>query len=255
MPAVLNIIRNRWTEVLLIVVVQTGLAMLMLQIVGDNPGSEESMQQLMDMPAGKQFGLTFGASAIWVIWIMLGIGFLATACKEGTIQQQPSTLLIAGRYFFWRLLCLYFAFTVISMIVAQIFWQFGMNLFPNVGQEKMTQYASMAMMVALVKPMLLMPSIIIVKDCNVIASFKYMAHYRLLAAKGLIKLIAICYGGAFLLTLIFSEINLEGTGKLIGQGIDYTLSGVFMLSVYVGAVGYIASLEPEPEPVEEIEEL
>lgn len=235
MFGVFRIIKSRWAEVLLVVVLQAGVMVLMNQIVGDDPGSDASVERLNNMSGGKLFGLTFGMTAFMILWQMLYLGFLATAYSNKEQPQQPGMLVAVGRYFFWRIARFHLlAFAVLC---------FGSQIFGGI--------MAPLLLLALVKPLVLMPAIMIVNNCMVLDSFKRLGQYSLLAAKPLIKLIAICFGGTFVLLVIFENVSLESTGKTILESVCYLVFCLMGLAISLGGVIYIASLQP---PVEETQE-
>ena len=253
MSEVFRIIKSRWAEVLLVVVLQVGGIMLMNQIVGDNPGSAESAEQLNNMQGGKLFFLTFSITAFMVIWQMLYLGFLATCYKFKDEPQPPARLIIIGRYFFWRMVRFQLMLIVAYMLIAQVFWGIGNTFFKDVLGANLTNVASMLALFILVKPVVLTPAIMIVKNCMVLDSLRLLKSYRLMAARDLVKLIVVCFGSVFALSLILGGMIFEGTAKVVSEVVYYLASSSLTLVVYLGGIVYVASLEPVVEEVVEAE--
>ena len=53
----------------------------------------------------------------------------------------------------------------------------------------------------------------IVKNCMVLDSLKWLKSYSLKNSAQLMKIIVVCFGGMFALSLVFGNIKTEGTGK------------------------------------------
>ena len=103
LPNAYEIIKKRWPEVVLIVFLQAGLMMLMEQIYA------AAEQNIAGNGAGQtsqviEFFMGFGTIAIAIVATMLYLGFLKTACTEGTAPREPGVLLRIGRHYFWRIM-------------------------------------------------------------------------------------------------------------------------------------------------------
>jgi hypothetical protein len=234
-----------------VVVLHAGIMVLMYQIVGDDPGSDASVERLNSMSSGKIFGLTFGITAIMVIWQMLYLGFLATTYSDKDQPQQPAKLLIVGRYFFWRMIRLQIILLFAYFLVAQIVWGIGVALFKDVLGDNIIPIASAIGLLVLIKPLVLCPAIMIVKNCMVGDSLKWLKSYSLKESPQLIKLIVVCFGTMFMLSMVFDNIKLEGTGKVITKAVYYIASILLVLIAYLGGIGYVASFEPPAEETQE----
>ena len=97
MPDAFEIIKKRWPEVVLIVFLQAGMMMLMEQVYA------AAEQGVVGSRAGQpsqaiDFFLGFGTIAITIVAQMLYLGFLKTACTEGTAPREPGAILRIGRY-------------------------------------------------------------------------------------------------------------------------------------------------------------
>jgi hypothetical protein len=238
---VLRIIKSRWTEVLLIVVLQAGLMYIFFQgFLGGSQNSEEILKSFESMPDTKLFGMTFGMTTLGVICYMLYLGFLATAYIDKDQPQQPAKLITVGRIFFWRMLRLQILLGLAAWLISGIIGSFkGMaNIAQSVG------------LMILIKPLVLCPAIMIVKNCGVFDSLALLKNYLLMKSDWLIKLIVAGLGAGFLLSFILANLSIEGTGKAIIDAASNIVSGLIGLAISLGGVIYIASLQPPVEKTE-----
>jgi hypothetical protein len=220
------------------------------QNVGDNPGSAETADQFNKMQGGKLFFLTFSITAFMVIWQMLYLGFLATSYKFKDEPQPPVRLIIIGRFFFWRMVRFQLLLIVAYMLIAQVFWGIGNTFFKDVLGDNLTNVASMFGLLILIKPIVLSPAIMIAKNCMVLDSLRLLKSYRLMAARDLVKMMVVCFGSVFALSLILGGITFEGTAKVVSEVVYYLASSSLTLAVYLGGIVYVASLEPVVEVAE-----
>jgi hypothetical protein len=95
-----RILVGRWAEVTMIVVLNAGM-MVWLQYLAWEMGRQER-STLEKLSSATGFFLGMGTMALGIVTQMLLLGFLASVVHEGTRRQEPTTLLLAGRYFFWR---------------------------------------------------------------------------------------------------------------------------------------------------------
>ena len=143
------------------------------------------------MPAANTVFLVFAVAAA-ILSVMLKYGFMRTVYLEGDKHHKPGDLLKAGRTFFWRIVglgLLGMAAVFILQCPAKIIQQ----KFVSGGNEASIFVAgySIAVMLILMKPVLLMPVLIVVLDCRILQSWALLKRLRLLDAKVLIVLFCI----------------------------------------------------------------
>jgi hypothetical protein len=98
----IEILKKRWPEAALIIILQAGLMVLLEEIAGQAAVAQQA--QSTSPPPHMGFIWGMGTALFAVIWQMLYLGFLATACTEGAAPKQPGELVGVGRLFFWRML-------------------------------------------------------------------------------------------------------------------------------------------------------
>jgi hypothetical protein len=101
---------------------------------------------------------------------------------------------------------------------------------------------SVAIKLALIKLSLLIPALIIVLDCEVIASFKLLRRCKLSNAKELITLFLAQIALGLLWTFASQLSNAITTLNHILMGIYYAVSAFISLMIGVAAVRFVASL-------------
>ena len=228
---------------MLIIVIQAGVLFLGGQVGG---WIDESGKIDVTVNEFAIFATTTGLTLLGVMWLMLELGFMATAYREGCVEQQPTRLIIEGRIFFWRV----FRFQIMLVLAQILLSQTILNIVgPMVfGVEKMTEIPKyfpkicmLAADLALVKFLILAQAIIIIDNCNVMQAIKRSWQHGMFGFRWLI--IAFMAGNVFA-ALIPTALGKEGS---IGMGVSvfsgiYSLAvGAFMFIITLAALGYVAS--------------
>ena len=237
----LAILKNRWPEVTLIIGLNILLALSNKLFPIENSGS------------ASIFTLSFFifTMALIVIWSILNFGFQRTVYLEADRQQQPMVLLKTGRRFFWRMfrlgllwLPIYCILIWLTFLVTKPLTSVNTGFFETATLSPLLyQFYFTAPSLILIKPLLLIPAIIIVLDCKVLEGFKYLKRYRLFDAMGLpiLFLISIIFSFSWVLLPKAEEI------KTILQYIPiivHLITGQFLsLMIAVTAVRFVASLD------------
>lgn len=252
MPGVLEIIKRRWPEVLLIVVFQAGALVLMVQFEDLSANPDDSIPQMSPVT-----GL-FLSTVIMIFALlcqMLILGFVATAYYEGSTPQQPARLVKVGRYFFWRMVRFQLLFGLVCMILsAMIFSVFGGIFFGGIPIEDYPEWFKhlcfLMTMAALAKPMLIMPAEMIVADCMVLKSVSSFWQYELRRAKTLLKLFAGGLVVLFLLSLPVDTAGEEGFGHYAALAVSAVVAGFLTIVINLEAVLFVGR---ETKAVEKVE--
>ena len=241
----------------MIIILQAGLMVLLEEIAGQAAVAQQA--QSTSPPPHMGFIWGMGTALFAVIWQMLYLGFLATACTEGTAPKQPGELVGAGRMFFWRMLrfqiALGIAYIGISLMVLAIVQSVSL------GQKDtssipawIAHLCSFAALVVLAKPMLLTPAVMIVRDRMVLEAFGLLKEYKLLEAKALLWAFFVCFATVYLLSSLLSLIETGSVFYYALVGIYAVVSSALIVAVTLGAVLFVASkTNLATEPAESIE--
>lgn len=116
--------------------------------------------------------------------ILLRFGFLRTVCSEEQKRQTLVVLLRTGIHFFWRMFVLGLIYAL-PFILSIIIFSKLMSL--RVIPWFRTLYSILVNLI-LIKLVVLIPALIIVLDCRVFDSFKFLKLYKLSNIKELIFL-------------------------------------------------------------------
>ena len=259
MPEVLEIIKRRWPEVVLVVGFQIGVFFLktMFMEMLQEAQSMNEAQQVVYFPFWVSFLLGLGTMAFVIVAYMFLFGFVATACHEGLEKKEPTELLRAGRYFFWRMVRFEILFSifwfalvmVLSVIVGTIamqtktdngipYWLFNICMFTA--------------LVILIKPLLSVPAIMIAKDKMVLEATKLLKEFSLMQAKDLLALVSISLLVMFGLSFVLGQ-GKTGNFHYLITGIYAVISSCFLLLIGLTAVRFIAirTTSAEEQTVEE----
>ena len=255
MPGVLEIIKRRWPEVLLIVVFQAGALVLMAQFEDLSANPDDSIPQVS--PVTGLF-LSTAIMTLALLCLMLILGFTATAYYEGSVPQQPARLVKVGKYFFWRMVRFQLLFGLACLILsAMIFSVFGGIFFGGIPIEDYPEWFErlcfFLTMVILAKPMLIIPAEMIVTDCMVLESVSSFWQYELQRAKTLLKLFAGGLVVLFLLSLPVDAAEEDGFGYYAALAACAVVAGFFTIVINLEAVLFVGRETKAAEKVETTE--
>lgn len=249
MSKVIQVIRARWPEVLMIVVLQTGLYVL-VQRIGPRLGAT--------VTPGREMVLFIATVAMLVIVQMVSVGFMATAPRYSQTRCEPVLLLRIGRYFFWRLirfelLMLIFLLAVLSLMLHLFGALLGVSD-PNKFPIWAVSLSNVLALTALSKPLVLIPAVMIVCDRMVLEALSYLRRYPI----GRLKPVLLLFVGLLLLlfglTLLVDRAPSEG---LVYQATLLAYAAVASVGAFlVGlrAVIFVAEREIPPRPSTETDE-
>ena len=240
----LAILKARWPEVTLIV----GLSILALLLNKLLRAAQPNLTPKQSLLALIPLGFVL---AVMIISTILNFGFQRTVYLEGKKQQQPMVLLKTGKHFFWRmvklgllLLPIYCILIWLTFLVTKQLASIETGYFETAQSFPLVyQFCFIGPSLILVKPLLLVPALVIVLDCQVLESFKYLKKYRLFDARGLLML--------FLVGTIFSfswvllpKLNEVATISHYMFTMVRSIIGQFItLMVAVTAIRFVASLD------------
>jgi len=249
----IEILRKRWPEAALVILLQAGLMVLLEEIAGRASVAQQAPSAALPVHMGFIWGM--GTALFAIIWQMLYLGFLATAYTEGAAPKQPGQLVSVGRLFFWRMLrfqiILGIAYIGISLVILAIVQSVAL------GQKDVSRIpdwiahlCSFAALAVLAKPILLMPAVMIVRDRMVLEAFGLLREYRLLEAKALVWAFFVCFATVYLLSSLLGLIEPGGVFYYILVGTYAVVSSALIVAVTLGAVLFVGSkTAPTTEPI------
>ncbi len=246
MEKVFSIIRSRRAEALMVVGFHAASLMLMNQLISlcleEIARVEAGGASAGNVPGMVILGLSAGAMAFSVFWMMLFAGFLSTTLHYSQTPAQPAELLRAGRGFFWRIFRFQLFFSIVHMIFSVvIFAAFGVVGDKKDMPEWVMNLCSMAAAAVLIKVMLLTPAIIIVRNCRVREALAVLKEYKLFEDGGwIVWLVFGCFFAVFLVSLV---IDIGPDAGLAVRVFQAVLIGLVTLVVALGAVQLVAAKE------------
>lgn len=230
MPETFDILRKRWVEVA--VIVALGILRFLIPMPTAVAGISilRYLSQLLVI-------------AIAAVILIARAGFLHTAHLYGDRRQRISTLLQTGKHFFWQLLVFYAMYGILMYGMLRISLLLMRADFRTV----------VLCNVILMKPLLLVPALIIVRDCRAFEGIKLIWSYKLLRAKELLLFFAIQQ--AFVLVPIFMP-HLKEVGSVfyhsMGAGRNI-ISSLLVIVVALSAVRFVAGETEKEDQVREVE--
>lgn len=231
----LKILKSRYAEVSLII----GLYMLVLVSMALVMADLLAQDKPLAAPPQNAL-LLFFSIAVALVSMILKYGFTRTVYLHSSSQQQPLVLLKTGMHFFWRIvqLGILYLLALLALGIPLIIIKHQLT-HPDTLAASLSLVAavdrlySVAMMLILIKPVLLMPALLIVLDCRILETWKMLKHLRLLDAKGLVFLF--CLQIAIGLLWPFSRLaDAHVTTS------DYALTIAAAVAVYF--VGFVAAV-------------
>ena len=237
----IDILKVRWPEVMLVVVLHVAMVLLIEDVVAASEGMDARGPS---MPFWASFLLGIGMILFGILWQMIYLGFLKTAAVSEGTPQQPMELLRSGRPYFWRILLFQMLLGVVVMllngallnILGGLIWQ-GRPI------EDLpiwfAQLCALAGMLVVLKPMLLIPACIIVYDISAFAAFAQMRFYRLVQIDGIFKAIAVGFGIIALSVLPSVLMDSEGPQRYIISGLYIAATSLVLLTLAMVAVLWV----------------
>ncbi len=237
----LTTLKARWPEVTLIVGLYA-LAVLSNNLLrAARPGLTKTLI-LMYIP----FSLT-----LMVVSTILNYGFLRTVYLEGQKGQTPMALLKKGRSFFWRMIgfglpfgIAYFILSWLIFLIIKYFTSIETGFFET---AKVTpwlyQLCFIAPMLILIKVVLFIPALILVLDCGIFESFKFLRKCKLLDSRELVTLFCLRTVLPFLWVFLQIPYNPETASQYILRSVPIVIGYVLWLIIAVTAVRFVGSLD------------
>lgn len=182
-------LKARWPEVAFITSIGI-LSIIFDKLILTYRNESAPMQSLID--------LGYLLLILLILWIIT-VGFQRTFYLEGDKRQPPTVLLKMGMPFLGRMirfgllwLLVYLPLISLTYSTTKLFTSTNTGFFETAQSSPLLyQFYFILPSLILIKPLLLMPAIIIVLDCKVLESFKFLKKCRLFNAKELLILVLI----------------------------------------------------------------
>ena len=189
--------------------------------------------------------------AITALLLILRAGFLRTAYLHGGNRQRIVTLLQTGKRFFWQL----FIFACLCGIITVALGLFligiiGAGYFKSIGGLSI-----IVLEVVLMKPLFLVPAMIIVRKMLVFDALRSFTMYKIFEARELLILFAARQ--VFGLLCLFVRPSLENSGIIYYSTsvITNVVGTLLAIAIALSAVLFVGSkTTPATEPVENTED-
>jgi hypothetical protein len=233
----LAILRIRWPEVFLIIGLYTLADISVLFFMVENPGLANILTILFALGVG-------------IISMLLNFGFLRTVHLEGSRKHTPGELLKTGERFFWRMVGAGIIYMILYFILVRIIFLIIKYLtsantgFREIAKSNPLLYnlCIIAAMLILIKVILFIPALIIVLDCRIFESLKFLRECKLSESKELVALyllsMVMLFPRIFLKIPNMPEKILQYTLRI---GID-VIQQVIWFIIAVSAVRFVSSL-------------
>ena len=232
----IDILKIRWPEAVLIIGLFAGWLMLYGEIAANAPIVDQTKTEL---PFLLNFIVGLGVMLIFIICLTLWLGFLKTSAMAGDQPQQPISLLRIGQPYFWRMFFFVLVYElacsfVVSFVIVFIwlFWKGDMSAPIETQIDQMIKFIDssprlmevmiLVVYVVLIKPLLFIPTRIIVFENTVIQAFSAMRQYRL----GEIERIYIMAAVGFAAVIVVMLVSLLAPDKSV---MYYILSAAYHL--------------------------
>ncbi|MGH2272205.1 hypothetical protein ACQ9LF_10435 [Anaerohalosphaeraceae bacterium U12dextr] len=226
---IMDIVKSRWPELLMIL----GFHACALFLFGDIdlPQTPDEQQQF----SGRQFLLGMGIAAMAIISQMMLWGFLRTVAVSQAQPIPPGQLLVAGRWYFWKL----FAFQIILMlllILAASLLQvvLTLSLYGSAAVNHSPVWVQIVSLltawVIFLKPFYFVPAVVLAKDISPLESLRAIRLLNLWEMKPFLSMVVIFFGAVG---------GVESLSGLVNRG-DLLYYPLLALQSIVMSVGVIA---------------
>ena len=233
----------------MVVILQAGLMMLVEQV---------SAAAEQDVAAGRvgqpsqtiDFFMGFGTIVITIVAQMLYLGFLKTACTEGTSPQEPGALLRIGRHYFWRILRFQLIIFVVYIglvgLILSLFSPFVTEAAkPEDFPEWLLGVSFLLALIVLIKPLTLSPALMVGCDMMAVKSIFSIRRHRIFGER---KVLALYVLGFIIISAISAAIDMyeiSGALRYFKVGFFSVVAGTALLAVHLEALRMVTfGLEP-----------
>jgi len=240
------ILKARWPEVTFIITLSVSSLFINKLHLKASTGSTVSDSLL-------SLGFLLLLFIIIMIVLLLTLGFQKTIHLTGKQRQSPIVLLRTGWHFLGRMvkmgliwLPIYCLLIWLTFLIVKKFTFIDTNFFKTAQSSPfLYQLCFTVPGFILIKPLLLMPALIIVLDCQVFQSFKFLKKIRLFDAKELLALFMITTISTFS-WVILPKLNESISTWQFALIIFFSALTHFLgLMVSVTAIRFVSSLNLE----------
>lgn len=252
MREVWDILKIRWPEVVMLVGLQAGAAILYRQLMVKFETMAANGSQMPWLPS---FLLGLGSMTLLIVLQMQIWGFLRTAALRPAEPCRPVELLRTGSPFFWRLLgfqiLFSFALAFVYLVVATLL---GILIFRRhaVGELPVWLHSLSVFLgfLLLLKPFVLMPALVLTYDYRLVESFFTLQDVSFLRMRGPLFW-AVGFAAFTALSVAMGGRVEQRQWAWIVQGVEGLAAGFLLLGVYLAAILGLPKSQPEdsaPEP-------
>lgn len=242
---IMDIVKFRWPELLVLVMFHACCIFLVGDMQIDHSSAQE---QSFSMP---QFLMGIGLAAFSIIAQMLLWGFLRTTAVSGTQPIAPGYLLIAGRWYFWKLFVVQLLLFVLFFVLAVVFQLLLTTLFYGKGAlENSPVWIQIISLLAagalLLKPTYFIPAVVLVRDCTPLESLPAIRLLSLWEMKTFLPLVAVVFvlvGAMEYLSTLVLRGHLLYYPFLVVQAV---VSSAGLVMVFLSAVLEVLGRIPKP---------
>ncbi|HML75141.1 MAG TPA: hypothetical protein PKB02_11690 [Anaerohalosphaeraceae bacterium] len=167
----MDIVKSRWPELLMILVFHACALFLFGDI--EVPQTPDEQQQF----SGAQFLLGMGIAGFCILGQMMLWGFLRTMAVSGIQPVPPGQLLVAGRWYFWKLFAFQIILVLLIFMVASVLQVVLAISFYGSGDPKKIPIwiliiSVQAAQLILLKPLYFIPTVVLAKDISPLESVR-----------------------------------------------------------------------------------
>ena len=197
-------------------------------------------------------GLT--SLGLTLVNILIYLGFLRTIYLESDKRFSLTDLIHKGKRFFLRYFVLGLLYLIFLVVIAQVvFHILKIALSIDGGLREagpvIARLCWFITMLILIKPYLLIPALIIVLDCGIFESVKFLKHCKLFQVKVLLLIYGIKIASPIIWLLLtnYKESELTAFTQTVFSLSFYAMYQVFTLIIFIMAVRFIASQDFVPD--------
>jgi hypothetical protein len=187
------------------------------------------------------FFLGFGTIAIAIVAQMLYLGFLKTACTEGSAPREPGVMLRIGRHYFWRIMRFQLIIFIVYIGLIGLILSLFASFFPEAAKPEdfpkwVRGISSLLPLIVLIKPLILSPALMVGCDMMAVKSIVSIRRHRIFGERKVLALYVLGFIIISAISTAFDMFETEGALRYFKVGFCGVVVGTALLAVHLEAL-------------------
>jgi len=211
------------------------------------PQTPDEQQQF----SGTQFLLVMGIAGFCILGQMMLWGFLRTMAVSGTQPIPPAQLLVAGRWYFWKLFAFQIILAMLIFMVAYVLLVVLAISFHDSDDPKnipiwILIISVQAAQLILLKPLCFIPTVVLARDCTPLESLQAIRLLNLWEMKTFLSIVVVSF---------LAVVAVKSLSVLVHRGnflyypllaVQSTVMSMGVIAVFLSAMLEVLNRIPKP---------